>query len=65
MDNSAHAMISRGKEWLRDIRPPQESLIVFHQQSGILNSIRNLSTLFYGPSNIAGPGSCQSPFCLL
>jgi hypothetical protein len=48
VDNSVQATISRGKEWLRDIKPPQESLIAF------LNKIQ--ATFFSGPSNIAGTG---------
>jgi hypothetical protein len=31
----------------------------------MLARIGNLNYLFFGPSNIAGPGSCQSPFCLM
>jgi hypothetical protein len=41
VDNSAQATISRDKEWLRDIKPPQESLISF------LNKIQ--ATLFFWP----------------
>jgi hypothetical protein len=54
VDNSDQATISRGKEWLRDIKPPQESLIAF------LNEIQ--ATFFSGPSNIAGPGKLSIIF---
>jgi hypothetical protein len=47
VDNNVQATVSRGKEWLRDMKPPQESLIAFHQPSGFLNKIQ--ATLFFWP----------------
>jgi hypothetical protein len=51
IDNSVQARISRSEEF-RDMKPPQQSLIAFHQPSGFLNKIQ--TTFLSGPSNTAG-----------
>jgi hypothetical protein len=52
IDNSAQPTISRAKEWLRDMKPPGELLIAFHQRVGFLNS----SELFFRPEQYRTTG---------
>jgi hypothetical protein len=56
-------MISRGKERLRDIRPPQESLVCFQPTIKNPHSVsQSKSTLFSARGIAQERKSCQSSF---